>query len=235
MSRFDNKVAVVTGAARGLGEAIARRFMDEGAQVCALDLSLSAIQHERFSSHVLDVRNADAIRAATEYIQGTFGRIDIWVNNAGVYHSSAIHEMPFSEWQLALDVNLTGAMLCIQAVAPIMIAQGSGRIINLSSLAGMIGFPSSVAYGTTKTAIIGLTRAAAVDLGPYGITVNALCPGSILTEMQMQVDAKICERNGWPPGTFNARRAAEVPLRRLGTPKTWRGWLLFLPVTTPPT
>ncbi len=228
MTSFAGKVAVVTGGAGGLGAAIARRLVMAGAEVCALDLKSFTPDHERLWSRQTDLRQAEAIAGAVAFISQRFGRIDIWVNNAGVYSSSAIQEMPLAEWQTALDVNLTGAMLCIQAAAPLMIAQHSGRIINISSLAGLIGFPASIAYGTTKTALIGLTRAAAADLGPYGITVNAVCPGSILTEMQTQVDAAICLRNGWPPGTFNAQRAAEVPLRRLGVPEDVAGAVAFL-------
>ncbi len=229
LERFKDKVAVVTGAARGLGEEIAKRFLAEGASVVALDLNLAARLHDkRHSAHILDLRDAGSIRRVVDEIAYTFGRIDIWVNNAGIYHSGAIHEMPLDDWYLALDVNLTGAMLCIQAIAPIMMGQHRGRIINMSSIAGIVGFPATIAYGTTKTGLIGLTRAAAVDLGPYGITVNALSPGSILTDMQMTVDAKICEREGWPPGTFNAKRAAEVPLRRLGTPEDVAGVVAFL-------
>jgi len=229
LERFKDKVAVVTGAARGLGEEIAKRFLAEGASVVALDLNLAARLHdERHSARILDLRDAGSIRRVVAEIAYTFGRIDIWVNNAGIYHSGAIHEMPLDDWHLALDVNLTGAMLCIQAIAPLMMRQHYGRIINMSSMAGIVGFPATIAYGTTKTGLIGLTRAAAVDLGPYGITVNALSPGSILTDMQMTVDAKICEREGWPPGTFNAKRAAEVPLRRLGTPGDVAGVVAFL-------
>lgn len=227
--RFSNKVAVVTGAARGLGLAIAGRFLDEGASVIGLDLIPSTLLHaDRHSAHLLDIRDSDAITRTIETIRARFGRIDIWVNNAGVYHSSPINTMQIKEWQLALDINLTGSMLCIQGVAPIMTAQHYGRIINMSSMAGIVGFPSTIAYGTTKTGLLGLTRAAAVDLGSHGITVNAICPGSILTDMQMMVDAQICEREGWPPGTFNAKRAAEVPLRRLGTPEDVAGVVAFL-------
>jgi meso-butanediol dehydrogenase/(S,S)-butanediol dehydrogenase/diacetyl reductase len=229
MNRFLGKVAVVTGAARGLGEAIAARFLAEGAYTVALDLHLAPQKHpERHSAHILDIRDLDAVRATVDHIQQKFGRIDIWVNNAGIYQTSTIQEMTAKEWQLSLDVNLTGAVYCIQAVAPIMMGQSYGRIVNMSSMAGMVGFPATIAYGTTKTALIGLTRAAAVDLGPHGITVNAICPGSIMTDMQIMVDAKICEREGWPPGTFNAKRAAEVPMRRLGTPEDVAGLVTFL-------
>jgi NAD(P)-dependent dehydrogenase (short-subunit alcohol dehydrogenase family) len=228
VARFSGQVAVVTGAARGIGQAIAKRLADDGAQVYGLDVQDFVASDAAITPRHVDVRDAESIQHTVNDIMGRLGRIDVWVNNAGVYSNGSIQAMSISDWRMALDINLTGAMCCIQAVVPPMIAQHYGRIVNISSIAGLIGFPESIAYGTTKTALIGLTRAAAVDLGPYGITVNAICPGSILTEMQMQVDLAISTRNGWPPGTFNTQRTAEIPLRRLGNPEDVAGVVAFL-------
>lgn len=230
LNRFEGKVAAVTGAAQGIGYAIACRFLAEGALVAMLDRK--PIDAAQFPPPVLrlelDISDHAHIRATVEHVHQHFGRIDVWVNNAGIYQSAELTEVRIEDWQQALDINLTGTMVCTQAVAPIMKAQGEGRIINVASLAGVIGFPHSAAYCATKAGIIGLTRSAALDLGPHGITVNAVCPGTLLTEMGYKVDEMICRDNGWEPGTFLKMRAAELPLRRLGTPDDVAGAVAFL-------
>lgn len=106
--------------------------------------------------------------------------------------------------------------------------QGYGRIVNISSIAGRTGFKNCLAYCSTKAAVIGLTRAAAMDLAPFGVTVNAVCPGSILTDMLRQVDAIICQNEGWPPGTHLKHKAEQIPMRRLGTPEEVASVVAFL-------
>ncbi|MCS7062044.1 MAG: SDR family NAD(P)-dependent oxidoreductase [Anaerolineae bacterium] len=236
--RFTGQVAVITGGAQGLGEGFARRFAQEGACVVIIDLQcdkceqVAARLHDEFCVQTLaidaSVSDRDAIKAAVGHILDEFGRIDIWVNNAGVYRGTAIENLTMEEWAFMLDVNYTGVFVCTQAIAPVMKRQRKGRIINMSSIAGRTGFKNSVAYCSTKAAVIGLTRASAMDLAAYNVTVNAVCPGTILTDMVLQVDHDICANEGWPPGTHLKNKAESIPMKRLGTIEEVAGVVAFL-------
>lgn len=226
--RFEHQVVAVTGGAQGLGLAIARRFGQEGARVALIDVqadkvetSAANLQAEGVAAMALvaDVTDQAAVTQLAQTLLDRWGRIDVIVNNAGVYTSQPLDQVSPQAWQLTLNVSLTGAMHCAQAVAPIMRQQGRGRIINMSSLAGKTGFPNSSAYCTAKAGLIGLTRALAVELGPAGITVNAIAPGHILTEMLEKVDAAITGQTGQPAGSWIEARRREIPLGRLGTPE----------------
>lgn len=236
--RFKDRVVVITGGAQGLGEGFARRFASEGATLALIDLqpdkcAQTARQlQEQFGQPVLalsaNVADHDGMLQVAQRIQQQLGRIDIWVNNAGIYRGTSTESLSMDEWQLMLNVNYTGVFVCIKAVAPIMKAQGYGRIVNLSSIAGRTGFRDSMAYCSNKAAVIGLTRAAAMDLAPYGVTVNAICPGSILTDMLRKVDADICHNEGWPIGTHLNNKAPQIPMRRFGTVEEVAGVVAFL-------
>lgn len=236
--RFKDRVAVITGGAQGLGEGFARRFASEGARLVLIDLqpdkcAQTARQlQDQFGQSVLalsaNVADHDGMIQQVQQIQQQLGRIDIWVNNAGIYRGTSTEALGMDEWQLMLNVNYTGVFVCIKAVAPIMKAQGYGRIVNLSSIAGRTGFRDSMAYCSNKAAVIGLTRAAAMDLAPYGVTVNAICPGSILTDMLRKVDADICHNEGWPIGTHLNNKAPQIPMRRFGTVEEVAGVVAFL-------
>jgi NAD(P)-dependent dehydrogenase (short-subunit alcohol dehydrogenase family) len=236
--RFKNQVAVITGGAQGLGEAFARRFACEGASVVIVDLQcdkceqLAAQLHHEFGVQTLalsvSVADHDMMQEAVAQIVQAFGRIDIWVNNAGVYRGTPMEQLNMDEWNMMLDVNYTGVFVCTKAVAPVMKRQRRGRIINMSSIAGRTGFKNSLAYCSNKAAVIGLTRAAAMDLAPYNITVNAVCPGSILTDMLKTVDAEICRNEGWPIGAHIRNKAQQIPMQRLGTPEEVAGVVAFL-------
>jgi NAD(P)-dependent dehydrogenase (short-subunit alcohol dehydrogenase family) len=176
----------------------------------------------------VSVTDYDAVLGAVQSIVETLGRIDIWVNNAGIYRGTPMDQLGMDEWQRMLDVNYTGVFICTKAVAPVMRRQGRGRIINMSSIAGRTGFKNSLAYCSNKAAVIGLTRASAMDLAPFGVTVNAVCPGSILTDMLRMVDAEICRNEGWPAGTHIDRKARQIPMQRLGTPDDVAGVVAFL-------
>lgn len=236
--RFKNQVAVITGGAQGLGEAFARRFACEGAYVVIIDLQcdkceqLAAQLQREFGVQTLaltvSVSDHDVMHGAVAQIAQEFGRIDIWVNNAGVYRGTPMEQLSMDEWNMMLDVNYTGVFVCTKAIAPVMKQQRRGRIINMSSIAGRTGFKNSLAYCSNKAAVIGLTRAAAMDLAPYNITVNAVCPGSILTDMLRKVDAEICRNEGWPAGTHIHNKARQIPMQRLGTPDEVAGVVAFL-------
>ncbi len=238
LARFKNQVAVITGGAQGLGEAFARRFACEGARVVIIDLQcdkceqLAAQLGRAYGVETLaisaNVADHDAMQQAVSDICRTFGRVDVWVNNAGIYRSTPLEQLDMAEWHLMIEVNYTGVFVCTKAIAPVMKQQRYGRIINMSSIAGRTGFKNSVAYCSNKADVIGLTRATAMDLAPFGVTVNAVCPGSILTDMLRKVDAEICRNESWPVGTHIARKAEQIPMGRLGTPDEVASVVAFL-------
>ncbi len=238
MNRFTDKVAVVTGGAQGLGEAFATRFAAEGACVAIVDLQcdkcekVAAQVRERYCVQTLavdaSVADPEAVQGVVARVMAHFGRIDIWVNNAGLYRGTAMEDISMQEWQMMIDVNYTGVFVCTKAVAPVMKRQNHGRIINMSSIAGRTGFKNSLAYCSNKAAVIGLTRASAMDLAPYGVTVNAVCPGTIMTDMVARVDAEICQHEGWPLGTHIKNKMESIPVRRLGTVEDVAGVVAFL-------
>ncbi len=236
--RFKKQVVVVTGGARGLGEAFARRFASEGADIVLIDLQRDACEHTtqelqqmygvQAQAVCVSVSDHDAMIRSVQQLKEQWGHIDIWVNNAGIYRGTPTEEVSMAEWQLMLDVNYTGVFVCTKAVSPVMKAQQRGRIINISSIAGRTGFRNSISYCSNKAAVIGLTRAVAIDLAPYNVTVNAVCPGTIMTDMQLKVDADICLNEGWPVGTHLQHKTAQIPMGRMGTIEEVAGVVAFL-------
>jgi NAD(P)-dependent dehydrogenase (short-subunit alcohol dehydrogenase family) len=193
MGLLDGRIAIVTGAARGNGAAIARLLASEGAGVALLDIdggvageTALAIADDTGASTYgarADVAHAADIEAAVAQALETFGRIDILVNNAGVLYDTPVPGLDMRLWEKTLAVNLTGPLRFIDQVAPVMIAQGSGAIVNITSIASSIGFDSYVAYCAAKSGLMGVTRAASLALAPHGVRVNALAPGIIHTSM----------------------------------------------------
>jgi 3-oxoacyl-[acyl-carrier protein] reductase len=191
---LEGQVAIVTGGGRGIGKAIALRFAREGADVAVLDIdgetaSGTAQEIRTLERRALflttDVSDQPAVDAAVAEIARDLGRLDILVNNAGIEKRAPFLEIAPEDWQRQLDVNLSGAFYCTQAAAREMAKRGYGRVVNVSSVAGMIGPIDLAAYGTAKAGIVGLTRAAALDLADHGITVNAIAPGPIETELML--------------------------------------------------
>jgi meso-butanediol dehydrogenase / (S,S)-butanediol dehydrogenase / diacetyl reductase len=188
----NNSTAVVTGGARGIGLAIAQRFLAEGRNVALID-----IDHDTLASteaalalpqRVLalhgDVSQPEQVRRCFEAVAARFGRVDALVNNAGVAIFKPILDTSFAEWRQVLSVNLDGAFLCTQAAAPLMLANpGSGAVVNIASISGLRASTLRVAYGTSKGALIHLTKQQAVELGTRGIRVNCIAPGPVDTEM----------------------------------------------------
>jgi NAD(P)-dependent dehydrogenase (short-subunit alcohol dehydrogenase family) len=236
--RFHDKVAVITGGAQGLGEAFATRFAREGACVVVVDLQCDKceeVAHRLRDEYCVQtlavdasVADHDAMRQVIASIVDQMGHIDIWVNNAGIYRGTPMDDLSMHEWQMMLDVNYTGVFVCTKLAAPVMRQQRAGRIINMSSIAGRTGYKNSLAYCSNKAAVIGLTRAAAMDLAPFGVTVNAVCPGTILTDMVRHVDAEICRNEGWPTGTHIVNKSKEIPMNRLGHVDEVAGVVAFL-------
>lgn len=212
--KFEGRVALVTGAAQGMGAAVARRLSDEGARLALLDLKEEPLERlaETFLAPSLvlrkDVSIGDEVAEAVAQTMEAFGRIDILVNAAGVLRPTGIFEMTELEWDWLLDVNLKGAFLVSRAVVGIMTEQQFGRIIHFSSTAGKtVSTLGGCHYTAAKHGVLGLTRALAKELAPYHITVNAVCPGLIDTEMVRQ--------------TLPAARIEAItdsfPIARLGT------------------
>ena len=206
--RLEGKVVIVTGAARGQGRAEAELFAAEGAHVIAGDV----LDHDGI---FLDVTSAESWASAVNTAVDRHGRVDVLVNNAGVRAVAPVHEMPLQDFQRVLDINLLGPLLGIQAVVPHMPRGGS--IINVSSLNGLAANVNTSAYTTSKFALRGLTKSAALDVGPLGIRVNAILPGVIRTPMV----AYIVDEH-------EDRLAAGLPLGRIGEPLDVASAALFL-------
>lgn len=245
--RLEGKVAVITGSGRrgGLGEAIARRLARDGARVVLSDLGrprdeataaahigaseeMAAIEADIraaggiVSSAPCDVRAPAEVEALADHAVATFGALDIWVNNAGIgYLMKPLLDVSEADWDAVLDVNLKGCFLGIQAAARRMIAAGrGGRIVSIASQAAKSGFPHAQAYTASKHGLVGLTRSAAIELGPHGITVNAVCPNHVTTGLgawQNQYFAKVVGAESVE--AYLAAMAARIPLRRPGLPE----------------
>ncbi len=217
MSRLQNRTCIVTGAARGIGKGIAKRFLEEGANVwicdlCqeALDAALDDLAHlGSVAAGIADVGRRDQVEAMTEAVISRWGRVDVLVNNAGVALAAPLLEVDDADWDRVLATNLRGTFLCLQAVARRMVAQGTGGVIlNIASTNGLRGQPTLAAYGASKAGIINLTQTAALELGRHGIRVNAICPGTTWTELSASV--------GWADDVWADLRA-HAALGRLGT------------------
>jgi 3-oxoacyl-[acyl-carrier protein] reductase len=226
--RLAGRIAIVTGSSRGIGLAIARRFANEGAAVVINYVSREAEADAAVEGIVAAGGEAVAVQADVSrgadvdlLVRSTldrFGRIDILVNNAGVMVTKGVLETTEDDWDRTIDVNLKGAYLCSKAVAPIMIEQQTGTIINISSNSGLY-HPSAMRfteYVTSKAGMNGLTKALALALGPY-VTVNAICPGWIRTDMMEDIDLEVHERI-----------LAETALARWGTPEDVAASAAFL-------
>jgi len=191
---LEGQVAVVTGGGRGIGQAIALRLAREGVDIAIIDLERETAEStaneisalgRRAVVKVADVSDDAAVRSTIGDVVSDLGRLDILINNAGVEKRSPFLEITPEDWRRQLEVNLTGTFFCTQAAASHMAKRQYGRIVNISSVAGLIGPIDLAAYGASKAGVIGLTRAAALDLADYGITVNAIAPGPIETELML--------------------------------------------------
>lgn len=224
MAKLDGKVALISGAARGQGEAIARRFVAEGARVILGDLLDDP--GERVASDLgngaqyqhLDVTRPEDWARAARAAETSFGRLDVLVNNAGILTLGSVEDVSLEEYTRTIQVNQIGCLLGMQAAIPLLKVRG-GSIINTSSVAGLQGIPGMAAYSSSKWAIRGLTRTAALELGPHDIRVNSIHPGAI--------DTKMIHPSGDAPKGPDSPYA-NVPLRRIGTPEDAANLVLFL-------
>ncbi|MBO5903203.1 MAG: 3-oxoacyl-[acyl-carrier-protein] reductase [Tidjanibacter sp.] len=227
MGMLSGKVAVVTGAARGIGKAIALKYASEGADVAFTDLVIDenaqATEKEiaafgvRVKGYASNAANYDETHAVVAEIMKDFGRIDILVNNAGITRDGLMMRMDEKQWDMVLTVNLKSAFNFIHAVTPIMARQRGGSIINMSSVVGVSGNAGQCNYSASKAGMIGLAKSIAKEMGPRGIRANCIAPGFIITEMTGQLSDEV--REGW---------MKTIPLRRGGTPEDVANVALFL-------
>jgi NAD(P)-dependent dehydrogenase (short-subunit alcohol dehydrogenase family) len=194
LSEDKPKVALVTGAARGIGLASAKRFLADDWRVALLDIdgetlarTHAALPAERAIAICADVADAAAVAAAVARVGSAFGRLDALVNNAGIAIFKPMLELSYEEWSRVLAVNLTGAFLCVQAAAPLMRESGGGAIVNITSISGLRASTLRTAYGTSKAALAHLTQQQAIELASLGIRVNAVAPGPVDTAMAKAV------------------------------------------------
>lgn len=226
---LDGKVALITGAGRGFGLAIAERFAAEGAEValnyrasreaCEALARAVAASGRRAAAIQADITDGAAVEAMVAQAMETFGRIDILVNNAGVMHLGPFAESAEEEWRAEMEVNVFGTLRVTRAVLPHMIARHCGKIINLSSQLALIGWDRAAVYAGGKAFILTWSKSLAREVGKEGINVNVIGPGSIITDMNRAI---------YPSAEAAERRAAELPLRRLGAPRDVAECALFL-------
>jgi 3-oxoacyl-[acyl-carrier protein] reductase len=224
--QLQGQVALITGAGRGIGKAIALRFAREGADIAVVDLNREWTQTageeitalgRRVFVKTADVSDYDQIQSTVREAAAALGKLDIVVNNAGIGKAQPFLEITKENWERHLHIHLFGTFYCAQAAAREMAKQKYGRIVNIASIAGLIGPIDLAPYGAAKAGIIGLTRAAALDLADYGITVNAIAPGPIDTELLRT----------WPADALR-ERAQHMPIARLGKVEEIAHAALFL-------
>ena len=227
MKLLEGKVALVTGAGRGIGKAIAVRFAQEGANVAFTDLAVNEAVEEtvkelealgvKVKAYASNAANFDETHDVVKQIVEDFGRIDVLVNNAGITKDGLMMRMSEAQWDAVINVNLKSAFNYIHAVTPIMAKQRGGSIINMSSVVGVSGNAGQCNYSASKAGMIGLAKSIAKEMGPRGIRANCIAPGFIITEMTNQLSQEI--KDQW---------AQQIPMRRGGTPEDVANVALFL-------
>lgn len=227
MGLLTGKVAIVTGAARGIGKAIALRFAQEGADIAFTDLNIDekakateaeiAAYGVKVKGFASNAANYEDTHKVVEEIHKEFGRIDILVNNAGITRDGLMMRMDEAQWDMVINVNLKSAFNFIHAVTPIMMRQRSGSIINMSSVVGVSGNAGQANYSASKAGMIGLAKSIAKELGSRGIRANSIAPGFIVTDMTHQLSDDV--RKQWE---------SNIPMRRGGTPEDVANTCVYL-------
>jgi 3-oxoacyl-[acyl-carrier protein] reductase len=224
MKALQGKVAIVTGASRGIGRAIALALAAEGASVAvnyanssaaadAVVADIQAMGAEAIAFQA-DVSQPEQVTSFAAAVMEKWGRVDVLVNNAGITRDTLLLRMDLAQWQDVIDLNLTGVFLCTKAISKIMLKQRAGRIINIASVSGQIGLPGQVNYSAAKAGVIGFTKAVAKELATRSITVNAIAPGFISTDMTAGLEADEILK--------------AIPLGRYGEPEEIAGMVRFL-------
>jgi D-sorbitol dehydrogenase (acceptor) len=235
MTRLNGKIALITGAARGIGLAFAKSYVAEGARVAIADIDIERAQQaaaEIGASAMaveMDVTNQQSIDDAITQAASHFGPIDILINNAAIFTAAPIVEIERADYERVFEINVAGALFTMQAVARHMITHGTkGRIINMASQAGRRGEPLVAVYCASKSAIISLTQSAGLNLISHGINVNAIAPGVVDGEHWDGVDSFFAKHEGKPPGQKKREVAAAVPFGRMGRAEDLTGMAVFL-------
>ena len=227
MKLLEGKVALVTGAGRGIGKAIAVRYAEQGADVAFTDLALNEAVEQtvkeiealgvKCKAYASNAANFEETHEVVKQVVEDFGRIDVLVNNAGITEDGLMMRMSEAQWDAVINVNLKSAFNFIHAVTPVMAKQRSGSIINMSSVVGVSGNAGQCNYSASKAGMIGLAKSIAKEMGPRGIRANCIAPGFIITEMTNQLSQEV--KDAW---------AVQIPLRRGGTPEDVANVALFL-------
>ena len=227
MKLLEGKVALVTGAGRGIGKAIALRYAQEGAHVAFTDLAINEAVEEtvkeiealgvKAKAYASNAASFDETHEVVKQVVEDFGRIDVLVNNAGITKDGLMMRMSEAQWDAVINVNLKSAFNFIHAVTPVMAKQRSGSIINMSSVVGVSGNAGQCNYSASKAGMIGLAKSIAKEMGPRGIRANCIAPGFIVTDMTNQLSQEV--KDQW---------AAQIPLRRGGTPEDVANVAVFL-------
>jgi 3-oxoacyl-[acyl-carrier protein] reductase len=223
--RLEGKVAIVTGGAQGIGFATVQKFLHEGAAVALCDVRKEGVDravealsaHGTVSGHVLDVTRRDQVDAVVASVKERYGRIDVLVNNAGITLDARLQKMTGDQFDKVIAVNLKGTYNCAQAVVDTMVEQGSGVILNASSVVGIYGNFGQTNYAASKFGVIGFAKTWARELGPKGVRCNAVAPGFVATTILGTIPLKVLEQ-----------MTERVPLRRLGTPEDIANVYAFL-------
>ena len=226
--RLQGLYCVVTGGANGIGAATVRRFAAEGAHICILDRDLSAAEAlaaELGDSHLameLDVRFEAGVEQVAEAVYDRWGRVDVLVNNAGSELNKTYDETTVEEWDKVLDTDLKGPWLLCKHFVPRMVERGSGSVINISSLNGLVGFPLSTAYGSAKGGLVVFTRDMAIELATSGVRINCVCPGVIETPMMERWTDLMPDKE-----EAKAMLRGVMPIGRMGTAEEVAAAILF--------
>lgn len=239
IKRFEDRIVAVTGGAKGIGKACCLRFAEEGAKVAVMDLALEqaeqvAAECQKLSGQPAlalrcNVADAASVDAAFDAVVQAWGSLDVVVASAGIYSGQPLIEVPLPAWQKVIDVDLTGVFLTNQAAAKLMMTNHCGAaIINISSMAGKTSWPASAQYSAAKSGVIGLTRSVAMELAPYSITANAVCPGNTMTEMVEGVAQTIAGRDGMSASDWLKLRSQDCPMKRFALPEEIAGVVAFL-------
>jgi NAD(P)-dependent dehydrogenase (short-subunit alcohol dehydrogenase family) len=224
---LQGKKAVVTGGGKGIGAAVARALAAEGATVLVAARTLSDVEavaaelrsggHEAFAA-TCDVADPAQVAALARTSQEQLGQVDVLVNNAGIAHSAPLKAISLDTWNRIFAVNVTGTFLCTQAFLPGMVERGWGRVVNIASIAGRAGAAYIAAYSASKHAVLGFTRSVAAEVAASGVTVNAVCPGYVDTDMTVDSVARIVEKTGRDAGQVTEAIRRTSPQNRLLDP-----------------
>lgn len=238
MNRFEGRSVIVTGAAQGIGKAIASGFANEGAHAILTDINADAV--EKVASELndggsqceaasLDIADVDGLNAFFDDLVGRIGRLDVLINNAGITKDIDFFSVKEADWRQIFEVNAQGTFFCMQAAARHMREARHGKIVNISSIGGK-GWKgtSNVAYASSKGAIVTMTRVAASTLGPFNVNVNAVCPGLVRTEMFVRMMQERADRLGITEQEATENQSADIPLKRAEEPEDIADMALFL-------